>query len=97
MAEKALQVNFKYNVPAEALMAGTAKSAEEIASKPGLRWKIWIYNDHCVFSYVISIGVKCLLGHCNVAIYTGRSWISNFFIRYYYLRSSSSSSCLRPI
>lgn len=45
MAEKALQVNFKYNIPAEALMAGTAKSAAEIASKPGLRWKIWIYND----------------------------------------------------
>lgn len=45
MAEKALQVNFKYNVPAEALMAGTAKSADEIANKPGLRWKIWIYND----------------------------------------------------
>jgi hypothetical protein len=45
MAEKALQINFKYNVPAEALMEGTAKSAEEIAAKPGLRWKIWIYND----------------------------------------------------
>ena len=45
MAEKALQVNFKYNVPAEALTAGTAKSADEIAAKPGLRWKIWIYND----------------------------------------------------
>ena len=45
MAEKALQVNFKYNGPTEALKAGTAKSAQEIASKPGLRWKIWIHND----------------------------------------------------
>ena len=45
MAEKALQVNFKYNVPIEPLMEGTLKSADEIAAKPGLRWKIWIYND----------------------------------------------------
>ena len=45
MAEKALQVNFKYNVPIEPLMEGTVKSADEIASKPGLRWKIWVYND----------------------------------------------------
>ena len=45
MAEKVLQVNFKYNVPTEALIKGTVGSAGTIASKLGLRWKIWIHND----------------------------------------------------
>lgn len=45
MSEKIVQVNFKYNVPLETLKEHATESAENIATKPGLRWKIWIYND----------------------------------------------------
>ena len=45
MSEKVLQVNFKYSLPTEELIKATSESADAIASKPGLRWKIWCHND----------------------------------------------------
>ncbi len=45
MAEKLLQINFKFNVTKDEYEATADALAGEIAKVDGLRWKVWILNE----------------------------------------------------
>ena len=45
MSGRILQLNFKFNVSGEEYKQAVAPLADDIASVPGLRWKIWIFNE----------------------------------------------------
>jgi len=45
MAEKILQLNFKYSVTADEYHQAAAGLAGQFAAIDGLRWKIWFIND----------------------------------------------------
>ena len=44
MPKKILQVNFKYNMPADALMKAFMELAKPFADVKGLEWKIWAHD-----------------------------------------------------
>jgi hypothetical protein len=45
MAEKILQINFKFNVSGEEYEQAVSPLADPIAGVSGLRWKVWIINE----------------------------------------------------
>ena len=45
MAQKLLQVNFKFSIPRADLEAAMLPAAQPIADSPGLRWKVWLMNE----------------------------------------------------
>lgn len=45
MAEKLLQINFKFNVTKDEYQAAANSLAAEFAKVDGLRWKVWILNE----------------------------------------------------
>ena len=45
MSGRIMQLNFKFNVSGEEYKQAVAPLAGEIAAVPGLRWKIWIFNE----------------------------------------------------
>ena len=45
MAQKLLQVNFKFSIPRADLEAAMLQAAQPIADSPGLRWKVWLMNE----------------------------------------------------
>jgi hypothetical protein len=45
MSKKLLQINFKFNVTGEAYTQAVTPLADNIASVPGLHWKVWIINE----------------------------------------------------
>ena len=45
MAEKILQINFKFNVSKGEYEAAANSLAGEFAKVDGLRWKVWILNE----------------------------------------------------
>lgn len=45
MAEKVLQVNFRFNVSRAAYEEVVSALAEQFAAVPGCRWKIWLMNE----------------------------------------------------
>jgi hypothetical protein len=45
MAEKILQINFKFNVTAAEYEQAALSLADEFARVDGLRWKIWTMNE----------------------------------------------------
>lgn len=45
MAEKLLQINFKFSIAKAEYEAAAASLAETFANVDGLRWKIWILNE----------------------------------------------------
>ena len=45
MSGKLLQVNFNYKVSRAEYEAAVAPYAEDIASVPGLKWKVWIMDE----------------------------------------------------
>ncbi|MBU1318977.1 MAG: YdhR family protein [candidate division Zixibacteria bacterium] len=45
MAEKILQVNFKFSVTGAEYEQAASLLAEEFAKVAGLRWKIWLMNE----------------------------------------------------
>jgi hypothetical protein len=44
MSETIMQLNFRYDVSAEDYIDTVTPLAEQFASLPGLRWKIWMIN-----------------------------------------------------
>ena len=44
MAERILQLNFKFSVTAAEYEGAVSGLADQFAAVPGLRWKIWIIN-----------------------------------------------------
>lgn len=44
MPKKILQVNFKYSIPADALLKAFMGLAKSFADVKGLEWKIWTYD-----------------------------------------------------
>ncbi len=44
MAEKLLQINFKFNITKDEYEAAAKSLAGEFAKVDGLRWKVWIWN-----------------------------------------------------
>ena len=45
MSGRIMQLNFKFSVSGEEYKQAVAPLADEIAAVPGLRWKIWIFNE----------------------------------------------------
>lgn len=45
MAQKILQVNFRFGVAADEYTAAVSELAEDFAKVDGLRWKVWIMNE----------------------------------------------------
>ena len=45
MAEKILQINFRFNVPRTEYEKAAHSLADEFANLKGLRWKIWLMNE----------------------------------------------------
>ena len=45
MAQKILQINFRFSVTADEYTAAVSKMAEDFAKVDGLRWKVWIMNE----------------------------------------------------
>ncbi len=45
MAEKILQLNFKFNVTSAEYEQAVSPLAEKFAAVSGLRWKIWLMNE----------------------------------------------------
>ena len=45
MAERILQINFRYNVPRDDYEAAVAPLGPDFGAVEGLRWKIWIINE----------------------------------------------------
>jgi len=45
MSGKILQINFKFNVTADAYLEAVTPLASEIAQTPGLLWKVWLMNE----------------------------------------------------
>ncbi len=45
MSVRVLQINFKFNAPSADLKNGFTPLVNDIATVPGLRWKIWIMNE----------------------------------------------------
>ena len=44
MTKKVVQINFKFNVPAEEYEKAVAELVSQFAALGGLQWKIWIIN-----------------------------------------------------
>ena len=45
MAKKLLQINFKFDGTADELAKAFLPVAQPIADQPGLKWKVWCWND----------------------------------------------------
>ncbi len=45
MAERIVQLNFKFSVTGTEYQQAVAPLGEEFAALPGLRWKIWMINE----------------------------------------------------
>lgn len=45
MAEKILQINFKFNVPRADYEQAVSPLAAEFAAVSGMRWKVWLMNE----------------------------------------------------
>jgi len=45
MAQKILQINYRFSVTAAELAAVCAPLAQPVADTPGLRWKVWLMNE----------------------------------------------------
>ena len=45
MAQKILQLNFRFSVTADQYTAAVSELAEDFAKVDGLRWKVWIMNE----------------------------------------------------
>ena len=45
MAQKILQLNFRFNVTADQYTAAVSELAENYAKLDGLLWKVWIINE----------------------------------------------------
>ena len=45
MAERIVQLNFKFSVAGAEYQQAVAPLAEQFAALPGLRWKIWMINE----------------------------------------------------
>jgi len=45
MSGRILQINFTFNVSRAEYEEAVAPLANEIATVPGLRWKVWLMND----------------------------------------------------
>ena len=45
MAQKILQINYRFSVTAAQLTAACAPLAQPVADTPGLRWKVWLLNE----------------------------------------------------
>ncbi|MFC1475470.1 YdhR family protein [Candidatus Zixiibacteriota bacterium] len=45
MAEKLLQLNFKFSVSRAEYEQAVSALADDFAAVPGLRWKIWLMNE----------------------------------------------------
>ena len=45
MAQKILQINFRFSVTAAEYTAAVTEMAKDFAKVDGLRWKIWIMNE----------------------------------------------------
>ena len=45
MAKKLLQINFKFDGTVDELAKVFLPVAQPIADQPGLRWKVWCWND----------------------------------------------------
>ena len=45
MAERILQINFKYNISRDEYEAAVKSLASDFATVEGLRWKVWIINE----------------------------------------------------
>jgi hypothetical protein len=44
VGKKILQINMKYNIPAETLSKAFMELAKPIADMKGLEWKVWIHD-----------------------------------------------------
>ncbi|UCC80286.1 MAG: YdhR family protein [Candidatus Zixiibacteriota bacterium] len=45
MAEKILQINFRFSVTPDEYTSAVSEMAEDFAAVDGLRWKVWIMNE----------------------------------------------------
>jgi hypothetical protein len=45
MPKKLLQINFKFDGAADELAKAFLPVAQPIADQPGLKWKVWCWND----------------------------------------------------
>ena len=67
MAKKLLQINFKFDGTAEELGNSFMPVAQSIADQPGLKWKVWCWNDdarECAGEYLFEnvASVEAYLG-----------------------------------
>ncbi|UCE67845.1 MAG: YdhR family protein [Candidatus Zixiibacteriota bacterium] len=45
MADKILQINFRYSVSPDEYTAAVTDMADDFAAVDGLKWKVWIMNE----------------------------------------------------
>ncbi|MFQ5990733.1 MAG: YdhR family protein [Candidatus Methylomirabilales bacterium] len=86
MAERIMQLNFKFSVSGTEYEQAVSSLAGDFAAVAGLRWKIWMINEAekeagGIYLFDDEPSVKAFLGGPLVAKVTSHPALSNFSVK----------------
>lgn len=86
MAERILQINFKYNVPKDDYVGAVSGLAGEFAAVEGLRWKVWLLDESGgesggIMLFQDQASLEAFLNSPLAAKVTGHPALSDFSIK----------------
>ena len=102
MAERMLQLNFRFNLSGSEYEEAVAPLAEQFATLPGLRWKIWMINEAeqeagGIYLFEDEASVKSYLEGPLAAEVTSHPALSNFSVKQFDVMGSLTEITHGPV